>query len=877
MRPSPGFVLLTLLVACGGEKPADTTPTSDTETPTSGCTADADNDGVCDDSDLCDGDDATGDTDGDLVCDDTDPCTGPDNVDTDGDGVCDSVDPCPSDANDDSDGDGSCDSDDLCDGDDATGDGDNDGVCDDSDPCTGPDNVDSDGDGVCDSVDPCPSDANDDSDGDGSCDSDDICPGSDDTADSDSDGVPDGCDSCPDDANDDSDGDGSCDSDDLCLGDDATGDADNDGVCDDSDLCNGDDATGDTDGDLVCDDTDLCDGDDATGDTDGDLVCDDTDLCDGDDATGDTDGDGLCDSVDPCPSDANDDSDGDGSCDSDDLCLGDDATGDADNDGVCDDSDLCDGDDATGDSDGDLVCDDTDLCTGPDNVDTDGDGVCDSVDPCPSDANNDSDGDGSCDGVDICPGFDDGTDTDSDGTPDGCDPCPIDANDDSDGDGSCDSDDLCLGDDATGDTDSDDICDDSDLCSGDDASGDADGDGLCLDSDNCDDRYNPNQEDVCDVWFVDDDSLGGDGTSWATASPTVQEAAGYASAGEQIWVAAGRYLPAVPGDDELVALNGTELYGGFAGNEMRLADREGLFDETVLSGDFYGDDNAGANLSDNANHIIDAHGTVVIDGFVIADGYGPGGAGVRAWEDVTLRNSVIRDNTDASGGAGINYQGAIRGVVENCAFFNNHADRGGVVWIEVSDSVAIRNVAFQGSTSDSPNAGRAIHVQDSWATIDNVSIYGTDDPAIRAVGPSVVSFRNSTVWGHDEVLQDDFGWVSIDNVCAGEDLVPYGNGNVWLDGNSAEYGDPFLYVGYRLLLAQVAGGQPFTSACVDAGDNTTADAEFPDWSTTSTCTDVWINDGGDVDPAAHFWPDETLCVGEDAAGDLDFDGVCDDY
>lgn len=54
------------------------------------CAADADGDGVCDDVDLCDGNDAFGDTDGDGICDDIDNCPSTSNAaqtDTDGDGT----------------------------------------------------------------------------------------------------------------------------------------------------------------------------------------------------------------------------------------------------------------------------------------------------------------------------------------------------------------------------------------------------------------------------------------------------------------------------------------------------------------------------------------------------------------------------------------------------------------------------------------------------------------------------------------------------------------------------------------------------------------------------------------------------------------------
>lgn len=59
----------------------DADPTSDG--------ADADADGVCDLTDICQGDDASGDTDSDGVCDDVDLCEGDDSLgDEDNDGVC---------------------------------------------------------------------------------------------------------------------------------------------------------------------------------------------------------------------------------------------------------------------------------------------------------------------------------------------------------------------------------------------------------------------------------------------------------------------------------------------------------------------------------------------------------------------------------------------------------------------------------------------------------------------------------------------------------------------------------------------------------------------------------------------------------------------
>ena len=101
----------------------------------------------------------------------------------------------------DDDNDGVCNELDLCPGEDDTADDDADGAPDACDICPGGDDfTDSDSDGVPDACDICPGDDDNgpDADGDGVPDACDICPGDDDNADADADGVPDACDTCPD-------------------------------------------------------------------------------------------------------------------------------------------------------------------------------------------------------------------------------------------------------------------------------------------------------------------------------------------------------------------------------------------------------------------------------------------------------------------------------------------------------------------------------------------------------------------------------------------------------------------------------------------------------------------------------------------------------
>lgn len=184
----------------------------------------------CDDGDECTTNDAvacdcecTGlyaDSDGDTVCDELDICEGDDLADFDSDGIPDSCDfeiVCPEIANQ--------------------------TPCDDNDPCTFGDdwefNYET---GQCE----CAGDPDFDTDGDGVCDALDVCPGSPDDEDFDEDGIPDDCDICPETANVPSllcdDGDECTINDQLdeacnCVGEYA--DEDSDGVCDVLDMCPG--------------------------------------------------------------------------------------------------------------------------------------------------------------------------------------------------------------------------------------------------------------------------------------------------------------------------------------------------------------------------------------------------------------------------------------------------------------------------------------------------------------------------------------------------------------------------------------------------------------------------------------------------------------
>jgi uncharacterized surface protein with fasciclin (FAS1) repeats len=135
-----------------------------------------------------------------------------------------------------------------------------------------------------------------------------------------------------------------------------------------------------------------------------------------------------------------------------------------------------------------------------------------------------------------------------------------------------------------------------------------------------------------------------DGLTWATAFHSIKAALAVAQEGDQLWVAHGEYAISQSAD-QLSFVNGVDVFGGFAGSETLVAERNPVANPTIIKHD----DTSPGNfrLLNSADLAL----TTIWDGFVF-DGNNLG-LGVRLSGNTVLSNSVVKNCvvTDGSGAA----------------------------------------------------------------------------------------------------------------------------------------------------------------------------------------------------------------------------------
>jgi predicted outer membrane repeat protein len=233
------------------------------------------------------------------------------------------------------------------------------------------------------------------------------------------------------------------------------------------------------------------------------------------------------------------------------------------------------------------------------------------------------------------------------------------------------------------------------------------------------------------------------GASWSAAKQTIQAAIESANVTPDkcdVWVAAGTYVPTYQTDPfaeartaTLLLRAGVNVFGGFAGDEVELSERDIAASPTILSGEL------GASGRDgNLFHVVTTESIsdtaqFRLDGFTIRDGYAPSALAPKPY-----------------GGGAYCVRGRL--VLENDTFVTNSALRGGAVAaeatcnLEVSDSLFENNLAvhhvnnFEAAGGAIAKFGGTLAVTDSTFRANRA--YETKD---RGIGGAIYTDGQATV------------------------------------------------------------------------------------------------------------------------------------
>ena len=258
------------------------------------------------------------------------------------------------------------------------------------------------------------------------------------------------------------------------------------------------------------------------------------------------------------------------------------------------------------------------------------------------------------------------------------------------------------------------------------------------------------------VIYVDADAVAEfNGSSWAFAHRTLQDAISNAWYGDEIRVAQGTYRPdqtvspvgrvagtVIASGDRAATFElvyNVRFEGGYAGyGEPDPNARDFEKYETILSGDLDANDidvsnprdmPTEASRAENSYNVVTVAGTAVLDGFTITGGNGPQGGGVfNRYGMPQIINCTIRGNSAGGAGGGI-YNDLANLILVNCTFTGNFAgSRGGAIGSYNESVLSLVNCTF--SNNSAWYGGGAMHNHTSTPNllnctfVENFSRYG---------------------------------------------------------------------------------------------------------------------------------------------------------
>jgi hypothetical protein len=264
------------------------------------------------------------------------------------------------------------------------------------------------------------------------------------------------------------------------------------------------------------------------------------------------------------------------------------------------------------------------------------------------------------------------------------------------------------------------------------------------------------------IIYVSEKATGeNNGSSWKDAYNDIQDAIAQSKSGDDIWVAEGTYYASETDESVSFSLvDGTNFFGGFAGTETSISQRDLENHETILSGDI---DKDGTTEGNTDNILLATNG--IIDGFIIEDGYsssdhgrmpnmamgaqsdssslkfgpaasgnsnskmGPPPMGGSAPSQTNTQDQghsspdmvTSGDAESTRNGAGIVIWG-VSATIKNTTIRNCFADKGGGIYINVTSELSqqplLYNVTVENCSSSSRGGGISIDMRSNPTFID---------------------------------------------------------------------------------------------------------------------------------------------------------------
>jgi parallel beta-helix repeat protein len=320
------------------------------------------------------------------------------------------------------------------------------------------------------------------------------------------------------------------------------------------------------------------------------------------------------------------------------------------------------------------------------------------------------------------------------------------------------------------------------------------------------------------------------GNSWATAYGNLQTGLAAATAGVEVWVAKGTYKPTTT-TTRTIYFNipsSVIVYGGFAGTEDYLIDRNFRTNVSILSGDI-----GTLNLTDdNTYHVVSFSGssnTTVLDGFTVTGGNAsfdpkinglplaansaPSGASIQTGGGILIYNTaspiisnctIIKNN--AWFGAGIFCVDASTPTIRECNISNNESTFGAAIYAQGASNFMMKNVLMAGNKGIG-----CVYNNTSNPILTNCTIAsngGYNGGIFNSASQPVI--KNSILWGNATPFNDTQSIITYSTVQGGYPGV----GNLTYDPqlvNPAAFGPaPNTTGDYHLKAASLA---------IDRGNN----------------------------------------------------------